>query len=158
MSTHLRPIIELRNKLAHGQWRYTLTNDELGISVSEMRAVRHENSLTIKLKHTLLLHLVDVVHDLVVSEPTFARDFDDHFRRLEAARIDLENSTFSKYEAQLKARHARGLKLKSYNLMTSEERHQTIRERAYEIYLSRGMQDGQADEDWLTAEAEFRRT
>jgi hypothetical protein len=30
-----------------------------------------------------------------------------------------------------------------------------IRERAYELYLSRGCQDGQELADWLTAEQEF---
>jgi len=84
LNTQLRPIIELRNKLAHGQWLYTLTNNELGISVAEMLAVRCENSLTLKLKQNLLGHLVNVIHDLVVSPPTFTRDFDTHFRALES--------------------------------------------------------------------------
>jgi hypothetical protein len=31
-----------------------------------------------------------------------------------------------------------------------------IRQRAYEIYLRRGMEDGRADEDWFEAETELR--
>jgi len=31
-----------------------------------------------------------------------------------------------------------------------------IRQRAYEIYVRRGMQDGRQDEDWFEAEAELR--
>lgn len=154
LSAHLRPVIELRNKLAHGQWIYTLTNDELGISECEMRAVRHENSLTLKLKHNLLSHLVDVIHDLVVSKPTFTRDFDGHFRALESASIDLRKRSFPKYAKQMRDRYIRGQNLKTKRLVSPEELQQRIRVRAYEIYLTRGMQDGYADEDWLKAEAE----
>jgi len=154
LSAHLRPVIELRNKLAHGQWIYTLTNDELGVSECEMRAVKHENSLTLKLKHNLLRHLVDVIHDLVVSKPTFTRDFDGHFRALESASIDLRKRSFEKYEKQMRDRYIRGQKLKTKRLVSPEELQQRIRVRAYEIYLMRGMQDGYADEDWLKAEAE----
>ena len=31
-----------------------------------------------------------------------------------------------------------------------------IRQRAYEIYVRRGMQDGRPDDDWFEAEAELR--
>jgi len=33
---------------------------------------------------------------------------------------------------------------------------ESIRQRAYEIYLRRGMEDGRADEDWFVAEIELR--
>jgi len=33
---------------------------------------------------------------------------------------------------------------------------EAIRERAYELYLRRGMEDGRADEDWFVAEIELR--
>jgi len=33
---------------------------------------------------------------------------------------------------------------------------ESIRLRAYEIYLRRGMEDGRADEDWFVAEIELR--
>jgi len=43
---------------------------------------------------------------------------------------------------------------------TSEPRapvtEEAIGERAYELYLQRGRQDGQAIEDWLAAEAQLR--
>jgi hypothetical protein len=35
---------------------------------------------------------------------------------------------------------------------------QEVRERAYEIYLARGCQDGQDISDWLTAERELEET
>ena len=38
----------------------------------------------------------------------------------------------------------------------SELREQRIQERAYELYLKRGCQDGFALDDWLTAEQEVQ--
>lgn len=38
----------------------------------------------------------------------------------------------------------------------SELHEQKIQERAYELYLKRGRQDGFALEDWLSAEQEFQ--
>ena len=150
----LRPVIELRNKLAHGQWLYTLTNDELDISVAQMHAVRHENSLTLKLKQNLLGHLADVINDLVVSPPTFDRDFDDRFRGIESARIELRRADYHAYERQLKDRYRRGQQ-KAKTRRTDDEVQRKIRERAYQIYESRGKQDGNAVDDWLKARKEL---
>ena len=40
--------------------------------------------------------------------------------------------------------------------MTDNAREQQIRERAYEIYLARGGQDGDEVSDWLAAERELK--
>ena len=42
---------------------------------------------------------------------------------------------------------------RSYSCSISE---QSIRERAYEIYVQRGAKGGHAEGDWLTAEAELK--
>ena len=140
--------------MAHGQWLYTLTNDELDISVAQMHAVRHENSLTLKLKQNLLGHLADVINDLVVSPPTFDRDFDDRFRGIESARIELRRADYHAYERQLKDRYRRGQQ-KAKTRRTDDEVQRKIRERAYQIYESRGKQDGNAVDDWLKARKEL---
>jgi hypothetical protein len=121
--------------------------------VPEMRAVRRENSLTLKLKQNLLSHLVDVIHDIVVSPPTFDRDFDDHFRGLEAGRIDLRRADYKAYERQMKDRYIRG-QLKSKARRPDEKTERRIRERAYHIYEARGKRDGHALADWLRAQEE----
>ena len=49
----LRSIITLRNKLAHGQWAYPLTDDLQGIAQEQMGALRIENLLSLKQKVSL---------------------------------------------------------------------------------------------------------
>jgi hypothetical protein len=40
-------------------------------------------------------------------------------------------------------------------LRSESQTEQKIRERAYELYVTRGRQNGGADEDWLRAETEI---
>ena len=43
----------------------------------------------------------------------------------------------------------------SSSVNPKETREDKIRQRAYEIYLARGVQEGDAVSDWLSAETEF---
>jgi hypothetical protein len=102
----LRPVIELRNKLAHGQWEYPLTSDEFGISQDQMNALRKENLLSLQLKKRLITRLADAIHDLAVSGPTFDRDFDNHYRSIEQVRIILATRPYEGYVSQLRRSRA----------------------------------------------------
>ncbi len=100
----LRPIIELRNRLAHGQWVYAFTTDEQSISAEQMRALNTENLFSLQTKLIMLEGLASIVHDLVISKTTFERDFDTHFRAVEQAKINLSTRPYSSYVGQLKHR------------------------------------------------------
>jgi hypothetical protein len=97
----LRIIIEIRNKLAHGQWVYPLNNDGNAVEPEKYRLINKENLLSLQMKFSLLGHLADAVHDLVVSPRTFERDFDYHFRKLEQVRKNLTVKSYVKYEQSL---------------------------------------------------------
>ena len=90
----LRPIIELRNRLAHGQWHYLLNSEGNDISQENMDALRTENLLSLQFKKSLLSHLSDAIHDLVVSRPTFERDFDKHFSLIIETRRNLRRRSY----------------------------------------------------------------
>jgi hypothetical protein len=107
LETELRPIIELRNKLAHGQWRYLLTNDGTDVSTTQMAAFARENFLTLQYKRDLLAHLASLINDLVVSV-AFDRDFDDHHRLITYTQNRLRRQKYQNYVAKLRARYARG--------------------------------------------------
>jgi hypothetical protein len=104
----LKPLIELRNSLAHGQWVYPLTNDELSVSTQQKLALSSENSLTIKLKGNLIAAFTNVINDLVVSKPTFERDYDKHFRVIESAHLSLQHRSYNDYVRLLQDRYQRG--------------------------------------------------
>ena len=104
----LRSIITLRNKLAHGQWAYPLTDDLKDVAQEQMDALRLETLLSLKQKASLIESLCASVHDLVVSLPTFERDFDQHFRHIEQTRRNLIAKDYGKWVTQIRAKHDHG--------------------------------------------------
>ncbi|MFS6537733.1 hypothetical protein V6D52_10560 [Idiomarina loihiensis] len=114
LSNELRIIIEIRNKLAHGQWRFPFNSDESAVEPDKYQLINKENFQSLQFKFSLVGHLADAVHDLVVSPVTFERDFEDHFKKLFQVRTNLTTKSYQKYENGLiksreKARAARKL-------------------------------------------------
>lgn len=101
LSGELRIIIEIRNKLAHGQWVYPFNNAGTAVEAEKYALINKENLQSLQFKYSLLGHLADAVHDLVVSPATFERDFDGHFKQLEQVRVNLSVKSYAKYEAAL---------------------------------------------------------
>lgn len=112
----LRPVIEIRNKLAHGQWLYPFTESMKDLSVPQKTAMERENILSLQLKHLMLTHLSQMIHDLVVSRPTFERDFDANFRKFWGTKQNLIGRSYQTYREQLKQRYVRGREKRKKNL------------------------------------------
>ena len=104
----LSSIIELRNKLAHGQWVYPLNHDGDDVAQEQMDALRVENLLFLQFKKKLLESLSAIIHDLVVSKPTFERDFDNHFRMIVETRRNLQNRDYETWAEGMRQKHQRG--------------------------------------------------
>ena len=108
LSNDLKETITLRNKLAHGQWAYPLTDDGQSVAQEQMDLLRKENCLSLQLKRRLLEYLLDIVNDLTVSKKTFDRDFDKHFHCIEELRQQLKNRSYSEFENRIHVRYIRG--------------------------------------------------
>ena len=122
LNNELSEIITMRNKLAHGQWRYPL-NDAMNRVVSDrMRALRQENVLSLICKRNLVEILCQIVHDLIVSRPTFEEDWDKHYGRFEQTRTNIERKKYNKWASQTRARYHRGRdkRLSGYARVISE--------------------------------------
>ena len=112
IETDLRIIIEIRNKLAHGQWHYPLSNDGSKIENKKFILINKENLMSLQFKQDMIKHLSSLIHDLVVSPIAFERDFERHYVKLENAKRSLTNESYSRYEAALqKSRERFRLKL-----------------------------------------------
>lgn len=72
LEEHLRAAIEDRNKTAHAQWKWHLNSNETAFTG---RAPTPLNYRAIKVRSDLIQHVGDLVHVLVVSQPTFQREF-----------------------------------------------------------------------------------
>jgi hypothetical protein len=57
LAKDLSSIIELRNKLAHGQWVYPLNNDSNDVAQEQMDALRVENLLSLQFKNGCTFHV-----------------------------------------------------------------------------------------------------
>jgi hypothetical protein len=98
LDSELKIIIEIRNKLAHGQWIYPFNSDGTLVEQDKYKLINKENLLSLEFKLAMLGHLAGAVHDLVVSPRTFERDFDTHFKYLFQVQMNLERRDYAKYE------------------------------------------------------------
>lgn len=108
LDSDLKPIITLRNKLAHGQWAYPLNCEQDNVESDSLKAIKQENILSLQFKRRLVSALADIIHDLVVSCATFERDFDYHFGIITDTKRNLRNRSYEKYRDRLLDKYSRG--------------------------------------------------
>lgn len=108
LEDELKPIIEVRNKLAHGQWSRTLNSANDDFSQEMMARISRENALTVKFKKRLLNYLAQLIHDLVAGNDAFERDFDLHFANLEQARRDIAKRPYLSWLTSMREKFQRG--------------------------------------------------
>ncbi|WP_210437782.1 hypothetical protein [Vibrio crassostreae] len=101
LANELKILIEIRNKLAHGQWIYPFNNEGTEVEQNKYRLINQENLQSLQYKLALVGHLADAIHDLVVSPETFERDFEDHFKKLYQVRTNLVTKSYEKYSQSL---------------------------------------------------------
>ncbi|MBB5986619.1 hypothetical protein [Sphingobium lignivorans] len=104
----LRPIIEVRNKLAHGQWIRPLNSENDDYSPVHTQQINGENAHSVKCKHRLLEYLSQIIHDLAVGGQAFERDFDGHYSKLEHAKRETTSRSYQKWLAAMRAKYQRG--------------------------------------------------
>lgn len=95
----LEPIIFARNKIAHAQWRWLLNNKETAIAgaappTMNYRAIEH--------RAKAIGAIVALITDLVVSEPTFRRDYEGHFEEIVRHRASFDGADYPQLVAQLR--------------------------------------------------------
>lgn len=113
---NLRIVIEVRNKLAHGQWIYPLNNEGNDIESNKYTLLKKENLQSLQFKKSLLSSLADIVHDLVVSLLTFERDFDSNYSRITNIKNNLISRNYEKYVSMLIDKRQRGIKKRKVNM------------------------------------------
>ena len=113
LNTDLKVVIELRNKLAHGQWEYPLVTDGNDVSSDLKKLMLAENLLSLQFKKSLISAVLNIVNDLAVSPPTFERHFDNHYRLIVETRRNLEMRRYDKYVLSLITKRQRGIAQRS---------------------------------------------
>lgn len=104
----LRPVVEIRNKLAHGQWEHVLNYRETDISPDIHSLLRTETVETLSIKDRIAYHYAKIIEDLVISASAFERDYQKSVEKLQAALTNLESADFTRYEAMILRRTLAG--------------------------------------------------
>ena len=108
VDTELRPVIEARNKLAHGQWSRTLNSENTDFSAALMAQISDENAHSIKCKMRILEYLARIIQDLVAGNQAFERDFDPHYKNLEYAKIEISSKSYANWLLNMRSKYQRG--------------------------------------------------
>jgi hypothetical protein len=105
----LLPSIEIRNRIAHGQWKIAFTNDLRNISTPLTGELRQENIVKLQLKKKLLIGLSALIHDLATSPLTFERDFDKNYRSIEQNKRNFHKRDYASYAQKMTEKYERGV-------------------------------------------------
>jgi hypothetical protein len=97
----LQPVIEDRNKIAHGQWRWQLKSRKENDFLVDSRDLSRFDYCEIKAMKQLVASIGELIHLLVVSEPTFQRDYSAIQSQLAQHRAALSDSPYEKFCASL---------------------------------------------------------
>jgi hypothetical protein len=102
----LEPIIGLRNKVAHGQWRVALNGRGTDRNRDSTEKLSAENLMSLRLKDRLAASVGNAVNDLIVSRKTHDRDLTRHAAETQNAIRELETRSWDRYLAALTKRAA----------------------------------------------------
>jgi len=115
ISDELLPSIELRNRIAHGQWKQAFTNDLRAFSQAHTTALRTENIVELQLNFAMFKAIGQLIHDLASSRVTFERDFDNNYRVVEQNKLNLHNRDYRTYCQKLLDKYERGVQRRKQN-------------------------------------------
>jgi hypothetical protein len=100
----LAEIIEDRNKIAHGQWAWLLNSKEKSFKHAAPPPLNYR---AIEARSKLVTELAALIRDLVVSEPTFDRDYAKHYQAIQSWRSRLAGLDYADLVKDLRARRRR---------------------------------------------------
>ncbi|MFG1952336.1 hypothetical protein [Micromonospora sp. NPDC048830] len=102
LSGDLQPVIEDRNKDAHGQWVWRLKSRKENEFQSD-RAPLPLNYCAIESRRRVIVVIGELVHLLVVSQPGFDRHYAALMKRLDESRPRLQGAEYPQFVNQLRA-------------------------------------------------------
>ncbi|MET3451232.1 hypothetical protein [Curtobacterium sp. 1544] len=102
LERELKPLIEDRNKFAHGQWKHFLKSGKDDEFSREAPSPPTYTAIVAQYKATNAI--AAMIHVLAVSDPAFQRDYDNHFRSFNDSVRRMQTDYYSDFAARLRAR------------------------------------------------------
>ena len=98
----LGDVIQDRNKLAHGQWEWLLNNKETAFTGNAPFPL---NYLAAYRRSVVIKNLASLIHELVVSEPTFQRNYMSFYQTITTMQAKINGPDYPAFALSLQARH-----------------------------------------------------
>ena len=108
ISEELLPSIEVRNRVAHGQWQYAFTTDLSAFSPDITAIMHKDNILTIQLRVKVLKTMASIIGDYCRSPQVAARDFDKKYHVVEQQIQNMHHRDYSDYKIKMRDKYQRG--------------------------------------------------
>ncbi|MEV1329901.1 hypothetical protein AB0J20_10035 [Micromonospora costi] len=116
LDTRLRPIIGIRNKLAHGQWSRPLNQDKSDVDQDSCRFIAQENVWTLILRDDALEGIANIIGDLMQSRRLYQARFNLHYKRVQRVDRVLTEKSYEEWVRRLQASYRSGLEMMRSNL------------------------------------------
>ncbi|NKR97089.1 hypothetical protein GS473_09455 [Rhodococcus hoagii] len=100
LNHELKDIITARNKAAHGQWVWHLKSRQENDFIAD-RPPAAPNYVQINASKRLILSIERLVRILVISEPTFDRDFNKIEGEIDVFKQQLDGADYLRFESEL---------------------------------------------------------
>jgi len=100
--------IEVRNRIAHGQWVYTFTKELDKISPNIMKLMNTDNIIAIQMRMKILRTLISIITDFCISPQLAKRDFDKKYRVIDEQVNNLHKRDYKKYKECMIKKYLRG--------------------------------------------------
>lgn len=102
----------IRNKIAHGQWRFAFNEEFTAINGELTKTLTQENILKLQFRLAMFKSLAQIINDLAVPKSTYQRDFDANFKIIEEQRRNAKTTDYEEYKQKMVAKKLKGLALK----------------------------------------------
>ena len=79
--------VSIRNKIAHGQWKFAYSNNENALDKEITGKINSENIVAIQLKRNLFKNLMDLIQHIAVDFEKYDLNFDIMYEKLKAISI-----------------------------------------------------------------------
>lgn len=116
INNDLKIAIEIRNKIAHGQWVYPFSDDMLKVSSKATKSLKDENIVKIQLRMNLFKNISLLIHFLNVAPNAFDTYFDKLYRIITENQQNYKNRDYDDYRIKQIEKYKRGLLKRNENI------------------------------------------
>lgn len=101
--------INIRNKIAHGQWKFAYSNGLNVLDEIVTAKINSENIVGIQLKRNLFKNLMELIQHIAVDFQKYDTDFDIMYEKIEGFKHNKEGRSYKDYRTKLIESYQRGI-------------------------------------------------